>query len=89
MLRPLGRPPSRISSHSSSRLGPLGSQLALVHLVSKLILPFGSLSNSRRAFGATGGFGQTQQQQPQANPMFGNLGGTPNTNTGTGGFGTP
>ncbi|GLB34108.1 putative nucleoporin autopeptidase [Lyophyllum shimeji] len=40
------------------------------------------------AFGSTGtgAFGQPQQQQPQANPMFGNLGGT-TTNAGTPGFG--
>jgi hypothetical protein len=35
----------------------------------------------------TGAFGQNQQQQPAANPMFGNLG-TPSTTAGTsGGFG--
>jgi hypothetical protein len=37
---------------------------------------------------AAGAFGQTQHQQPAANPMFGNLGGTPSTTVGTsGGFG--
>ncbi|KAF9464823.1 nucleoporin autopeptidase-domain-containing protein [Collybia nuda] len=39
------------------------------------------------AFGSTGAFGQTPQQQPQANPMFGNLGGTPSTTTANAGFG--
>ncbi|KIM75006.1 hypothetical protein PILCRDRAFT_689754 [Piloderma croceum F 1598] len=39
------------------------------------------------AFGSGGAFGQNQQQQPAANPMFGNLG-TPSTTAGTsGGFG--
>ncbi|RPD67371.1 hypothetical protein L226DRAFT_556983 [Lentinus tigrinus ALCF2SS1-7] len=39
------------------------------------------------AFGSTSAFGQPQQQQqPQANPMFGNLGGT-SANTGTTGTG--
>ncbi|RDB20120.1 hypothetical protein Hypma_012839 [Hypsizygus marmoreus] len=41
------------------------------------------------AFGSagTGTFGQQPAQQPQANPMFGNLGGTTTQSTGTG-FGT-
>ncbi|KAI0941177.1 hypothetical protein AcV7_002815 [Taiwanofungus camphoratus] len=41
------------------------------------------------AFGS-GAFGQPQQpqQQPQANPMFGNLGSTPSTNTNPSAFGT-
>jgi hypothetical protein len=45
-------------------------------------------SDFRGAFGSGSAFGQTAQQ-PQANPMFGGLGGAPNTSTGTGtGFGT-
>lgn len=42
------------------------------------------------AFGSNSAFGQPQQQQQApANPMFGNLGGTPAATTGTtGGFGT-
>ncbi|KAF7981731.1 hypothetical protein HWV62_32335 [Athelia sp. TMB] len=39
------------------------------------------------AFGSGGAFGQTQQQQPQANPMFGNVNPTPSTSGTTGGFG--
>jgi hypothetical protein len=46
--------------------------------------------NLQAAFGGSSAFGQNQQQQqqqPAANPMFGNLSGTPNTTTGTTGFG--
>jgi nuclear pore complex protein Nup98-Nup96 len=49
--------------------------------------PSNTTSNLHVAFGGTSAFGQNQQQpqpQPAANPMFGNLGGTPNTNTGAG-----
>jgi nuclear pore complex protein Nup98-Nup96 len=52
--------------------------------------PSNTMLNLHVAFGGTSAFGgqnQQQQQQPAANPMFGNLGGTPNTNTGTTGFG--
>ena len=53
--------------------------------------PSNTMLNLHVAFGGTSTFGQNQQQQqqqqPAANPMFGNLGGTPNTNTGTTGFG--
>jgi hypothetical protein len=49
---------------------------------------FRSSSDFRGAFGSGSAFGQTAQQ-PQANPMFGGLAGTPNTNTNTStGFGT-
>ena len=50
--------------------------------------PSNMMLNLHAAFGGSSAFGQNQQQQqPAANPMFGNLGGTPNTNTGTTGFG--
>jgi nuclear pore complex protein Nup98-Nup96 len=49
--------------------------------------PSNTILNLHVAFGGSSAFGQNQQQQPAANPMFGNLGGTPNTNTGTAGFG--
>lgn len=66
---------------------PLGSQLVLAQLVSNRVPKKCSISNFRRAFGSTGAFGQTPQQQPQANPMFGNLGSTPNATTTNTGFG--
>lgn len=86
MSHPHGRLPSRISNNRSKPV-PLGSRLALVQLVSIRGFQKHSISNSHRAFGSTGAFGQTSQQQPQANPMFGNLGGTPNTTTTNTGFG--
>jgi len=50
--------------------------------------PSNMTSTLHVAFGGSSAFGQNpQQQQPAANPMFGNLGGTPNTNTSTTGFG--
>ncbi|KAF7432733.1 hypothetical protein PC9H_004676 [Pleurotus ostreatus] len=47
-----------------------------------------AFGNTGGAFGSTGAFGQPQQQ-PQANPMFGNLGGSTNTASpsGFGAFG--
>ncbi|KAH9482342.1 Nucleoporin nup189 [Psilocybe cubensis] len=50
---------------------------------------FGAAAPATNAFGSTSAFGQTQPQQgqqPQVNPMFGNIT-TPSSNTNTGAFG--
>jgi hypothetical protein len=79
--------PGGNSLNSPNKLALLLASLALLDLEVCAITSLYYLFHLSSRNIPAGAFGQNQQQQPAANPMFGNLG-TPSTTAGTsGGFG--